>query len=197
MSMNNLIPIVVDQTPQGERSYDIFSRLMKERIIVVGEAIDHYVSNRVIASLLYLDHEAKKDIYFYINSPGGIVTDGLAMYDTMKALRSDVVTICVGQACSMGAFLLAGGTHGKRLSLPRSRIMIHQVSSGAEGTVKDLKISVNESDRLNEIIAEIMAANCNQPLAKIKVDIDRDFFMDANEAKAYGIIDDIIDKINY
>lgn len=197
MYTNSLVPIVVDQTPFGERSYDIYSRLMRDRVILLTEQVTSVSASRIIASLLYLDYERKRDISLYINSPGGSVTDGIAIYDTMKSLRSDVSTICIGQACSMGAFLLAGGTKGKRISLPNSRIMIHQVSAGAEGTYKDMAISLKETERLNNILAEIMAQNTGQPLEKIKDDIDRDFYMSSNEAKSYGIIDQIIEKIPY
>ena len=197
MDVNTMIPIVVEQTPHGERSYDIYSRLMKERIVMLCEPVSSFSSNRIVASLLYLDSERNRDISFYINSPGGTVTDGLAIYDTMKSLRSSVSTICIGQACSMGAFLLAGGTKGRRFSLPNSRIMIHQVSSGTEGTYKDMYVSLKETERLNDSLAEILAGNTGQDLEKIKHDIDRDFFMSSNEARAYGLIDEIIEKIPY
>lgn len=197
MTENSLIPIVVEKSNSGERSYDIYSRLMRDRIVVLGEPVTDHLASRVVSSLLYLDSDKRSDIYLYINSPGGSVTAGLSIYDTMKALRSDVHTICLGQAASMGAFLLAGGTQGKRHALPHSRIMLHQVSSGTQGHVRDMQTAYEEAVRLNDLLTEILAKNTNQDLEKFKRDIDRDFFMSSREAKEYGVIDSVIEKLEY
>lgn len=189
----SLIPMVVEQTSRGERSYDIYSRLLKERIIFLADEVNDLTANIVIAQLLFLEAEAEdKDIYFYINSPGGSVTAGMAIYDTMKYIKCDVSTLCMGQAASMGAFLLAGGTKGKRLALPNSRIMIHQPLGGFRGQASDIEIHAKEilflKDRLNGILAE----NCGQTVKKIKQDTDRDNFLSASDAKNYGLIDGIL-----
>jgi len=191
----NLIPTVIEKTNFGERAYDIYSRLLKDRIIFLGAVIDDIVANTVIAQLLFLESEdAKKDIKLYINTPGGSVTAGFAIYDTMQYVKCDVSTICVGMAASMGAVLLAAGTKGKRLTLPNSEILLHQVMGGAEGQAIDVKIRAEHilkvKDRLNKILAE----HTNQTLDKIECDSDRDYFMSAEEAKKYGIIDKIIKK---
>ena len=188
-----LIPTVVEKSNYGERAYDIYSRLLKERIIFLGSPIDDAVANTVIAQLLFLESEdAKKDIKLYVNSPGGSVTAGLAIYDTMNYVKADIMTICVGTAASMGAFLLASGAKGKRIALPNSEIMLHQVMGGAEGQATDIKIRAEHilkiKDRLNRILAE----KTGQPLAKIEQDTDRDYFMTAEEAKKYGVVDKII-----
>jgi len=191
----NLIPTVIEKTNFGERAYDIYSRLLKDRIIFLGAVIDDIVANTVIAQLLFLESEdAKKDIKLYINTPGGSVTAGFAIYDTMQYVKCDVSTICVGMAASMGAVLLAAGTKGKRLTLPNSEILLHQVMGGAEGQAIDVKIRAEHilkvKDRLNKILAE----HTNQTLDKIERDSDRDYFMTADEAKKYGLVDKIIRK---
>ena len=191
----NLIPTVIEKTNFGERAYDIYSRLLKDRIIFLGAVIDDIVANTVIAQLLFLESEdAKKDIKLYINTPGGSVTAGFAIYDTMQYVKCDVSTICVGMADSMGAVLLAAGTKGKRLTLPNSEILLHQVMGGAEGQAIDVKIRAEHilkvKDRLNKILAE----HTNQTLDKIERDSDRDYFMTADEAKKYGLVDKIIRK---
>ncbi|MBE3563689.1 MULTISPECIES: ATP-dependent Clp endopeptidase proteolytic subunit ClpP [Hydrogenibacillus] len=188
-----LVPIVIDQSTRGERAYDIYSRLLKDRIIVLGAPIDDHVANLVVAQLLFLEAEdPNKDIYLYINSPGGSVTAGLAIYDTMQFIKAPVSTICIGMAASMAAVLLAAGEKGKRYALPNSEIMIHQPLGGARGQAADIKIHaewiIRTRDRLNRILAE----RTGQPLERIERDTDRDFFMDAEEAKAYGIIDEVI-----
>lgn len=185
--------MVIDQTTRGERAYDIYSRLLKDRIIVLGTAIDDHVANLVVAQLLFLEAEdPNKDIHLYINSPGGSVTAGFAIYDTMQFIKSPVSTICIGMAASMGAFLLAAGEKGKRYALPNSEVMIHQPLGGARGQATDIKIHADwilkTRDRLNRILSE----RTGQPLSRIERDTDRDFFMDAEEAKAYGIIDEVI-----
>ncbi len=188
-----LIPFVIEQTGRGERSYDIYSRLLKDRIIFIGSPIDDIVANVVIAQLLFLQMEdAKKDINIYIHSPGGSVTAGLAIYDTMQFVKPDVATFCLGQAASMGAVLLAGGTEGKRYSLPEARIMIHQPWGGAQGTASDISIQAKEILRLKERLNQILALHTKQPLDRIHKDTDRDFFMSADEAKAYGLVDEVI-----
>ncbi len=176
----------------GERAYDIYSRLLKERIIFLGEPIDDAVANTVIAQMLFLDAENNKDIKIYINSPGGSVTSAMALYDTIQHIKSDVTTICLGQAASAAAVLLACGTPGKRYSLPNARVMLHQVMGGAEGQAKDVAIQTKEMLRVKEQIDKILAKHTNQPIAKIEKDTDRDFFMTAEEAKKYGIVDKII-----
>jgi ATP-dependent Clp protease, protease subunit len=192
----SLIPIVVEQTSRGERAYDIYSRLLKDRIIFLGTAIDDSVANTVIAQLLFLDAEdPDKDIYLYLNSPGGIVTSGLAIYDTMNYLKSSVSTICIGQASSMGALLLASGTKGKRFSLPNSRIMIHQPAGGFEGQATDIAIHAKEILKLKENLNQILAKHTGQPIDRIAADTERDFFMSGEDAKTYGIIDEVITKV--
>ena len=189
----HLVPIVVEQTGRGERAYDIYSRLLKDRIIFIGSAIDDLVANLVIAQMLFLQMEdATKDINVYIHSPGGYVTAGLAIYDTMQFVKPDVSTYCIGQAASMGALLLAGGTKGKRYSLPHSRIMIHQPWGGAQGTASDISIHAKEILKLKDRLNQILADHTGQSLDKVAQDTDRDFFMSADEAKAYGLIDEVI-----
>ncbi len=191
----NLVPMVVEQTNRGERAFDIFSRLLKERIVFVGGPIDDNLANLVIAQLLYLQSEdPDKDIYLYINSPGGVVYSGLAIYDTMQFIRPQVATVCIGIAASMAALLLAAGAKGKRYALPNSRVMIHQPHGGAEGQAVDIEIQAKEILRLREIGNQILVKHTGQPLEKIERDVDRNFWMSAAEAKAYGIIDDIFTK---
>ncbi len=188
-----LVPIVIEQTGRGERSMDIYSRLMQDRIILLGTAIDDHVANIVTAQLLFLQmQDSKKDINIYINSPGGVVSAGLAIYDTMQFLTCDVVTYCIGQAASMGAVLLAAGTKGKRYALPNSRIMIHQPSGGAQGQASDITIQAKEILRLKDRLNEILAHHTGQPAERVARDGDRDFFMSATEAKAYGLVDDVV-----
>ena len=192
----SLIPIVIEQTGRTERAYDIYSRLLKDRIIFVGTAIDDNVANTVIAQLLFLQtDEPDKDIHLYINSPGGIVSSGLAIYDTMQYVKPDIATYCIGQAASMGALLLAAGTKGKRFVLPHARIMIHQPMGGFQGQATDIEIHAREMLRTKDILNEILAGHTGQPLEKIRTDTDRDFFMSANDAKEYGIVDDVIHSI--
>ena len=194
-SINQLIPMVVKQTGRFERAYDIYSRLLKERIVFLGTPIDDNVASLVIAQLLFLEaDDSEKDIYLYINSPGGIITSGMGIYDTMNYIKPDVATICMGQAASMAAFLLSGGTPGKRSALPNSRIMIHQPLGGAEGQASDIKILSDEILRLRKNLNSILSKNTKQTLKKIEKDTDRNFFMSAHEAKGYGIIDTILDK---
>lgn len=188
-----LVPMVIDKSQFGERAYDIYSRLLKERIIFLGEPIDDHVANLVIAQLLFLDAEdPKKEIKLYINSPGGSVTSALAIYDTMQYVKSDVATICIGQAASASAVLLAAGEKGKRFSLPNARVLIHQVMGGAEGQAKDVAIQTKEMLRIKQQVDKILAGHTGQSIKKIEADTDRDFFMTADEAKRYGIIDKII-----
>lgn len=188
-----LVPTVIEQTAQGERAYDIYSRLLKDRIIFIGQPIDDHFANIVIAQLLFLEAEdEKKDIKMFINSPGGSVTATLAVYDTMQFLKCDVQTICIGQAASGAALLLAAGEKGKRYSLPNSRIMIHQPIGGVEGQATDISIQAKEILRLKDRLNEILASHTGQKLAKVKVDVERDFFMGADEAKKYGLIDETI-----
>jgi ATP-dependent Clp protease protease subunit len=192
----SLIPMVIEQTSRGERAYDIYSRLLKDRIIFLGTAIDDIVANTVIAQLLFLDAEDPgKDIYLYINSPGGIVSSGLAIYDTMNYLKSSVSTICIGQAASMGALLLAAGTKGKRFSLPHSRILIHQPIGGFQGQATDIEIHAKEILKLKDTLNNILSKHTGQPIEKIQNDTDRDFFMSGEDAKTYGIIDEVISKV--
>ena len=189
----NLVPIVVEQTNRGERAYDIYSRLLKDRIIFIGGPIDDDVANLVIAQMLFLQGEdPDKDINLYINSPGGVVTSGLAIYDTMQYIKPDVATTCIGMAASMGALLLAAGTKGKRYALPYSRVMIHQPLGGAQGQATDIEIQAREIVKLREITQQILAKHTGQPMEKIAADTDRNFFMSAEEAKAYGIVDEIL-----
>ena len=188
-----LVPIVVEQSARGERAYDIYSRLLKDRIVFVGTPIDDVVANLIIAQLLFLQmEEPDKDINLYINTPGGSVTAGLAIYDTMQFVKPDVATYCVGQATSMGAVLLAAGTKGKRFALPNARIMIHQPWGGVQGAAADISIQAREILRLREKINDILAKHTAQPLEKIQHDSDRDYFMSADEAKEYGIVDEVI-----
>ncbi len=190
-----LIPMVVEQSSRGERAYDIYSRLLKDRIVFVGTPIDDEVANLIIAQLLFLQSEdPDKDINIYINSPGGVVTAGMAIYDTMQFLRTPVTTICVGQAASMAAVLLAAGAKGKRFALPNSRIMIHQPSGGAQGQATDIEIQAREIMKVKERLNAILSSHTGQPLDKIARDAERDYFMSAEEAKTYGLIDEIIAK---
>lgn len=192
---NYLVPTVVEQTSLGERAYDIYSRLLKERIIFLGDEVNHQTANLIVAQLLHLAYEdAKKDIYFYINSPGGSVYDGLAIYDTMNYIKPDVQTICTGMAASMGAFLLSSGAKGKRFALPNSKIMIHQPSGGAQGQMTDMQIHLEEGLRVKKLINEILAKNTNQKLSRIEQDVERDFYMTSAQAKDYGLIDSVLDK---
>lgn len=193
--MSGLIPMVVEQTPKGERSYDIYSRLLKERVIFLTGEVNDDVSSLVCAQLLFLEAEnPKQDIYMYINSPGGVVSSGLAMYDTMRYISCDVSTICIGQACSMGSFLLAGGTKGKRFALPNSRIMIHQPSGGARGMASDIEIQAKEILNLRKQLNQIYSDNTGQPLDVIEKAMDRDNFMSPQQALDFGLIDKIIEK---
>jgi len=188
-----LIPMVIEKSQYGERAYDIYSRLLKERIIFVGGPVTDEIANLVIAQLLLLDHEdPKKDIQMYINSPGGVVTAGLAIYDTMQHVKPDISTICVGIAASMGAVLLAAGTKGKRFALPNSQIMLHQVMGGVEGQAIEIEITARQILKIKNKINEILAKHAGQKLATIEKDTDRDFYLNAPEAKEYGIIDEII-----
>jgi len=189
----NFVPIVVEQSNRGERSYDIYSRLLKERIIFLGGPVDDNVANVIIAQLLFLESEdPDKDIHLYINSPGGVVTAGLAIYDTMQHIKPDVSTICLGQAASMGALLLTAGAKGKRYALPYARIMIHQPHGGAQGQATDIEIQAREILRMREIGNEILVRHTGQPLEKIQQDMDRDFFMSSAQAKEYGLIDAVL-----
>jgi ATP-dependent Clp protease protease subunit len=189
----NFVPIVVEQSNRGERAYDIYSRLLKDRIVFIGGPIDDAVANVIIAQLLFLESEdPDKDIHLYINSPGGVVTAGLAIYDTMQHVKPDVSTICIGQAASMGSLLLAAGAKGKRFALPFSRIMIHQPHGGAHGQATDIEIHAREILRMREIGNEILVRHTGQPLEKIQRDMERDFFMSSEEAKEYGIIDAVM-----
>jgi ATP-dependent Clp protease protease subunit len=194
--MSILVPMVIETTGRGERAYDIYSRLLKDRIIFIGTAIDDIVANLIIAQILFLQMEdPDKDISIYINTPGGSVTSGLAIYDTMQFIKPDVNTYCVGQATSMGALLLAAGTAGKRYALPHSRIMIHQPWGGVQGAASDISIQAQEILRLRARLEEILAKHTKQPLEKIKKDSDRDYFMSAEEAKTYGIVDEVVENI--
>jgi len=192
---NYLVPTVIEKTQDGERAFDIYSRLLNERIIFLGEEVNEHTANIVVAQLLHLAYEdPKKDIKLYINSPGGTVYDGMAIYDTIQYIKPDVMTIGIGLQASMGSFLLSSGTKGKRVALPNSRIMIHQPSSGTQGKVTDQEITLRESIYLKNRLNEILAKNTGQKLAKIEKDMDRDFWMSAEEAKTYGIIDEVIEK---
>jgi len=191
----NLVPIVIEQTGRGERAYDIFSRLLKDRIVFLGTPVDDDVANIIVAQMLFLESEdPDKDINLYINSPGGSVTSGLAIYDTMQYVKCQVSTICMGQAASMGALLLAAGARGKRYSLPHSRIMIHQPSGGFGGQASDIELHAKEILRLKAKLNEIMQKHTGQPLDRIEKDTDRDYFMGAGEAKEYGLIDEVVIK---
>ena len=188
----SLVPIVVEQTNRGERSYDLYSRLLEDRIIFLSGEIDDNLANLIIAQLIYLEGKnSTKDISLYINSPGGSVSAGMAIYDTMKYIKCDVATICVGLAASMGAFILSSGTKGKRYRLPNSEIMIHQPLGGAKGQASDIEITTKQILKTKEKLNRILAANTNQPIEKIRLDTDRDFYLDAEEAKEYGLIDEI------
>jgi len=187
-----LVPMVIESSARGERAFDIYSRLLKERIIFLGEPIEDHIANLVIAQLLFLESEdPTKDISLYVNSPGGVVTSGLAIYDTMQYLKAPVSTICIGMAASMASVLLAAGAKGKRFALPNSRIMIHQGSAGFRGNTPDVEIQMREVMHLTERLTNILAAHTGQPAEKVKADSDRDFYMGAEEAKAYGIIDEV------
>jgi ATP-dependent Clp protease protease subunit len=193
---SQLIPMVVEQTGRFERSYDIYSRLLKDRIIFIGTPIDDYVANVVVAQLLFLQTEdPDKDINIYINTPGGVVTAGLAIYDTMQFVKCDINTYCIGQAASMGALLLAAGTRGKRFGLPNSRIMIHQPLGGVQGQATDIDIQAKEILRMREIINKILSEHTGQSLERISKDTDRDFFMSSEEAKQYGIVDKVVKSL--
>jgi ATP-dependent Clp protease protease subunit len=190
-----LIPIVIEQSPRGERAYDIYSRLLKERIVFLGGAINDEVANLIIAQLLFLEAEdPKRDITLYINSPGGVVTAGLAIYDTMQYIKADVSTLCLGQAASMGALLLAAGAPGKRFVLPNSRILIHQPMGGFQGQATDIDIHAKEILKLKQRLNEILANHCGQPIERVQADTERDYFMGAKEALEYGLVDEIIEK---
>lgn len=190
-----LVPIVVEKTPQGERSYDIYSRLLKERIVFLGSPIDDQAANIIIAQLLFLEaSEPEKDIHIYINSPGGLVSSTIAIYDTIQYLKSDVSTTCLGMAASGAAIILAAGTKGKRFTLPNSRIMLHQPLGGAQGQVSDIEIQTKELLRIKTKLNEILAHHTNQPLGRIEKDTDRDFYMTGEEAKEYGVVDEVITK---
>ena len=189
----SFVPYVIEQTSRGERSYDIYSRLLNDRIIFLGEEVTDVSANLIVAQLLFLESEDPgKDIHMYINSPGGSVSAGLAIYDTMQYIKCDVSTICIGMAASMGAFLLAGGTKGKRMALPNSEIMIHQPSGGAQGQASEIKIVAEQILKTKRKLNEILAANTGKPLEQIEIDTERDNYMSAEEAKAYGLIDNVI-----
>jgi ATP-dependent Clp protease, protease subunit len=191
----NLIPMVVEQSERGERSYDIYSRLLKERIVFIGTTIGDDIANSIIAQLLFLDGEdAGKEISIYVNSPGGVVTSGMAIYDTMQYLKSPISTICVGQAASMAAVLLAAGTKGKRFALPNARVLIHQPMGGAEGQASDIDIQAKEIIKIRERLNNILAKHTGQNIKKIAKDTDRDYYMTAEEAKVYGIVDEVIES---
>ncbi len=191
----NLVPMVVEQSGRGERAYDIYSRLLKDRIIFLGSAVDDMVANLIVAQLLFLESEdPEKDIHLYVNSPGGLVTAGLAIYDTMQYVKPDVSTICIGQAASMGALLLCGGAAGKRYALPNSRILIHQPLGGAQGQATDIDIQAKEILRVREELTAILAKHSGQSLEKLHRDTERDFFMTGQQAMEYGIIDKVIEK---
>ena len=192
-----LVPMVVEQTGRGERAYDIYSRLLKDRIIFIGTPIDDHVASLVIAQLLFLEAEdPEKDVFIYINSPGGSVSAGLAIYDTMQYVKPDIATICMGMAASMGSFLLAAGANGKRAALPNSRIMLHQPMAGTQGQISDIVIMTEEFAKTKKLLNELLVHHTGQQIAKIEKDTDRNFFMSAAEAKEYGIIDKVYDKKN-
>ena len=194
-TMNALVPIVVEQTAKGERSYDIYSRLLKERVIFLTGQVEDYMANLVVAQLLFLESEnPEKDIYLYINSPGGSVTAGMSIYDTMQFIKPDVSTVCMGQACSMGAFLLAGGAKEKRFVLPHSRVMIHQPLGGFQGQASDIQIHAMEILKIKQTLNERLAFHTGQPLERIERDTDRDNFMSAEQAVEYGIVDAVLTK---
>ncbi|MCK9336630.1 MAG: ATP-dependent Clp endopeptidase proteolytic subunit ClpP [Arcobacteraceae bacterium] len=187
------IPYVVEKTGRGERSYDIYSRLLKDRIVMLSGEVNDAVASSIVAQFLFLEAEdPEKDIYFYINSPGGVITSGMSIFDTMNYIKPDVCTICIGQAASMGAFLLSSGAKGKRYSLPNSRIMIHQPLGGAQGQATDIQIQAKEIQRFKDILNELLASQTGQSIEVIEKDTDRDFFMSATEAKKYGLVDEVI-----
>lgn len=189
----SLIPYVVEQTSRGERSYDIYSRLLKDRIIFLGEEVNETTASLIVAQLLFLESEdPSKDIHLYINSPGGSVTAGMAIYDTMQYVKCDVSTMCIGMAASMGAFLLAGGAKGKRYALPNAEVMIHQPSGGAQGQATEIKIVADRIIQMRTKLNKILAENCGQPLEKVEIDTERDNYLTAEEAKEYGLIDDVV-----
>ncbi|MEP6755026.1 MAG: ATP-dependent Clp protease proteolytic subunit [Chthonomonadales bacterium] len=191
----NVIPMVVEQSARGERAYDIYSRLLKDRVIFIGDGIDDHLANLIIAELLFLEKEdPDTDVELYINSPGGSVSAGLAIYDTMQIVKCDVATICVGMAASMGAVLLAGGAEGKRYALPHSRVMMHQVAGGYEGTVSDAKIRLEEMNRAQDALMAILAHHTKQPIDKVRLDCDRDYWVNAQAAAEYGLIDKVLTK---
>ena len=193
--LNQLVPVVIEQTGRSERAFDIYSRLLKERIIFLGTPIEDSIASLIIAQLLFLEAEdSEKDIYLYINSPGGVITSGMGIYDTMQYIKPDIATICMGQAASMGAFLLAGGAKGKRFALPNSRIMIHQPMGGAEGQATDIKIQAEEIIRMKKQLNSILAKNTGQTIKKIENDTDRDNYLTSNQAKSYGLIDTVLQK---
>ncbi|MFR5264327.1 ATP-dependent Clp endopeptidase proteolytic subunit ClpP [Clostridium sp.] len=193
--MSNLVPMVVEQTSRGERSYDIFSRLLKDRIIMLSGEVNDVTSNLIVSQLLYLESEdPDKDIYLYINSPGGSITSGMAIYDTMQYIKPDVSTICIGMAASMGAFLLSSGAKGKRYALPNSEIMIHQPLGGFQGQATDIDIHAKRILKIKDNLNKILSDNTGQSLEKIKVDVERDYFMEASEAAEYGLVDKVIKK---
>ena len=193
--VKNVIPMVVEQSARGERAYDIYSRLLKDRVIFIGDAIDDHISNLVIAELLFLEREdPDADIDIYINSPGGSVSAGLAMYDTMQIVKCDIATICVGMAASMGAVLLTGGSKGKRYALPNARVMLHQVAGGYQGTYSDAKIQLEEMNRAHDALMRIIAEHTGQDLEKVRRDCDRDYWLSAAEAKEYGLVDKVLEK---
>ena len=193
--MSNLVPMVVEQTSKGERSYDIFSRLLKDRIIMLSGEVNDVTANLVVAQLLFLESEdPDKDIHLYINSPGGSITSGMAIYDTMQYIKPDVSTICIGMAASMGAFLLSSGAKGKRFALPNAEIMIHKPLGGFQGQATDIDIHAKRILKIKDKLNQILSENTNQPLEKIKVDVERDYFMEASEAVEYGLIDKVIER---
>jgi ATP-dependent Clp protease, protease subunit len=194
-SISNYVPSVIENTPRGERSFDLFSRLLRERIVFLTSEVNDIVASIFVGQLLLLDSEdSSKDVYMYINSPGGSVTAGLAMYDTMQHIGPDVATFCMGQCASMGAFLLSSGTKGKRMALPNSRVLIHQPLGGAQGQASDIKIQADEILRMKKLLNDILAANCNQDIDKVTRDTDRDYIMTANDAKEYGLVDRVVAK---
>lgn len=190
-----LVPMVIEESPLGERAYDLYSRLLKDRIIFLGEPVDDHVANTVVAQLLFLEkQDSDRDIEMYINSPGGVVSAGLAMYDAMQTIKPDVATFCIGQAASISAVLLAGGKKGKRYALPHARMMVHQVSAGFQGTALDIDVMAREILRTNEIIAGLLSRDTGQSRERIKRDIERDYFMSAEEAREYGLVDHLLER---
>lgn len=190
-----LVPVVIEQSGRGERSFDIFSRLLRERVIFLTGQVEDHMANLIVAQLLFLEADnPEKDIHLYINSPGGVVTAGMAMFDTMNFIKPDVSTICLGQACSMGAFLLASGASGKRYALANSRVMIHQPSGGAQGQATDIEISAKQILKIRERLNQVLAERTGQPLEKIERDVERDYWLDAFEAKEYGLVDSVLEK---